>query len=243
MPDDYSQLTVTKHWINSDGTAAKPGASSVKVDLYRVTKKLNAVKVKVKVVDGWNQTKLEKEYPIAKGGSFAIDWGQWGMDSQGFDWINVNGISQTFAKNDTSFTLSTVNSDTTIQIKTKGWANAPAVKYQDPQPMIDQSTKTKVETVTLDASNNWQKTWNNLPHEDEYGNTYDYYVEEESVPGYKTSYRNNDGVKYGQIDVINQEKNEFYHLPQSGGRGLYALLVLGTAIVASGLAFRRKKFN
>ena len=165
------------------------------------------------------------------------------MDSQGFDWINVNGISQTFAKNDTSFTLSTVNSDTTIQIKTKGWANAPAVKYQDPQPMIDQSTKTKVETVTLDASNNWQKTWNNLPHEDEYGNTYDYYVEEESVPGYKTSYRNNDGVKYGQIDVINQEKNEFYHLPQSGGRGLYALLVLGTAIVASGLAFRRKKFN
>lgn len=243
VPDDYSQLTVTKHWINSDGTAAKPGASSVKVDLYRVTKKLNAVKVKVKVVDGWNQTKLEKEYPIAKGGSFAIDWGQWGMDSQGFDWINVNGISQTFAKNDTSFTLSAVNSDTTIQIKTKGWANAPAVKYQDPQPMIDQSTKTKVETVTLDASNNWQKTWNNLPHEDEYGNTYDYYVEEESVPGYKTSYRNNDGIKYGQIDVINQEKNEFYHLPQSGGRGLYALLVLGTAIVASCLAFRRKKFN
>lgn len=243
VPDDYSQLTVTKHWINSDGTAAKPGASSVKVDLYQVTKKLNAVKVKVKVVDVYNQTKLEKEYSIAKGSSFAIDWGQYGMESKGFDWINVNGISQTFAKTDTSFTLSAVNSDTTIQIQTKGWANAPAVKYQDPQSMIDQSTKTKVETVTLDASNNWQKTWNNLPHEDEYGNTYYYYVEEESVPGYKTSYRNNDGVKYGQIDVINQEKNEIYHLPQSGGRGLYALLVLGTAIVASGLAFRRKKFN
>ncbi len=158
VPDDYSQLTVTKHWINSDGTAAKPGASSVKVDLYRVTKKLNAVKVKVKVVDVNNQTKFEKECSIAKGSSFAIDWGQYGMESQGFDWINVNGISQTFAKTDTSFTLSAVNSDTTIQIKTKGWSNTPDVKYQDPQSMIDQSTKTKVETVTLDASNNWQKT-------------------------------------------------------------------------------------
>lgn len=243
VPDDYSQLTVTKHWVNSDGTAAKPGASSVKVDLYRLTKKLNAVKVKVKVVDVYNNSKLEKEYSIAKGSSLAVDWGRWGMDSQGFDWINVNGISQTFAKTDTSFTLSAVNSDTTIQIQTKGWSNTPDVKYDDPQPMIDQSTKTKVETVTLDASNNWQKTWTNLPHEDEYGNTYYYYVEEESVPGYKTSYRNNNGIKYGQIDVINQEKNEFYHLPQSGGRGLYALFVLGTAIVASGLAFRWKKFN
>lgn len=243
VPDDYSQLTVTKHWINSDGTVAKPGAASVKVDLYRLTKKLNAVKVKVKVVDVDNQTKLEKEYSIAKGSPFAVDWGQWGMESKGFDWINVNGISQTFAKTDTSFTLSAVNSDTTIQIKTKGWSNTPDVKCQDPQPMIDQSTKKKVDTVILDASNNWQKTWDNLPHEDENGNTYYYYVEEESVPGYKTSYRNNDGVKYGQIDVINQEKNEFYHLPQSGGRGLYAFLVLGTAIVASGPAFRRKKFN
>lgn len=249
VPDDYSQLTVTKHWINSDGTVAKPGASSVKVDLYRVTKKLNAVKVKVNVVDAWNKPVLDEKYSIARGSSFAIDWGQWDIESKGFDWINVtdvNGIRQTFAKTDTSFTLSAVNSDTTIQIKTKGWVNAPKpdeVKYQGPQPMIDQSTKTKVETVTLDALNNWQKTWKNLPHEDEYGNTYYYYVEEESVPGYKTSYRNNDGVKYGQIDVINQEKNEFYHLPQSGGRGLYALQVLGTAIVASGLAFRRKKTN
>lgn len=248
VPDDYSQLTVTKHWINSDGTAAKPGASSVKVDLYRFTKKLNAVKVKVKVVDAWDRTQFEKEYSIAKGSSFAINWkpGE-DMNSQGFDWINVtdvNGISQTFAKTDTSFTLSAVNSDTTIQIKTKDWVKAPTtVKYQDPQPMIDQSTKTKVETVTLDASNNWQKTWDKLPHKDGDGNTYYYSVEEESVPGYKTSYRNNDGVKYGQIDVINQEKNELYHLPQSGGRGLYAFLVLGTAIVASGLAFRRKKFN
>lgn len=66
MPDDYSQLTVTKHWINSDGTAAKPGASSVKVDLYRVTKKLNAVKVKVKVVDVNNQTKFEKNVQSRK---------------------------------------------------------------------------------------------------------------------------------------------------------------------------------
>lgn len=248
VPDDYSQLTVSKHWVNSDGTAAKPGASSVKVDLYRVTKKLNAVKVKVEVVDAWNKTVLDEPEPylIAKGSSFSIDWGQWDIESKGFDWINVtdvNGIPQTFAKTDTSITLSAVNSDTTIQIKTNGWAKEPAVKYQGPQPMIDQSTKKKVETVTLDASNNWQKTWDNLPHEDENGDTYYYYVEEESVPGYKTSYRNNDGIKYGQIDVINQEKNEFYHLPQSGGRGLYALQVLGTAIVASGLAFRRKKFN
>lgn len=264
VPDDYSQLTVAKHWVNSDGTAAKPGASSVKVDLYRVTKKLNSINVRVIIAnpnfgnndhsnDPNNKPFFDKTYSIEKGSTITIH----GADNDGnavkLQWILFNrmvsytdNIQPNLDPNATSYTSPQLNSDTTIFAKESSncWTTNVLVDKEDPQPIMDQTTKTKVEpTVTLDASNNWQKTWNNLPHEDENGNTYYYYVEEESVPGYKTSYRNNDGVKYGQIDVINQEKNEFYHLPQSGGRGLYAFLVLGTAIVASGLAFRRKKFN
>lgn len=253
VPDDYSQLTVTKHWINSDGTAAKPGASSVKVDLYRVTKKMNAVKVKVVLYNPNfgkyenstdNNPFFEEEYQVEKGTSITIHGDAYGNTPK-YEWLTINGINQTVDPNAGTYTSPKLNSDTTIVAKTNNWVDTEkiVVEKEDPQPIMDQTTKTKVETVTLDASNNWQKTWDNLPHEDEYSNTYYYYVEEESVPGYKTSYRNNDGVKYGQIDVINQEKNEFYHLPQSGGRGLYALQVLGTAIVASGLAFRRKKIN
>lgn len=253
VPDDYSQLTVTKHWINSDGTAAKPGASSVKVDLYRFTKKLNAVKVKVVLYNPNfgkyenstdNNPFFEEEYQVEKGTSITIHGDAYGNTPK-YEWLTINGINQTVDPNAGTYTSPKLNSDTTIVAKTNNWVDTEkiVVEKEDPQPIMDQTTKTKVETVTLDASNNWQKTWDKLPHEDENGNTYYYKVEEESVPGYKTSYRNNDGVKYGQIDVINQEKNEVYHLPQSGGRGLYAFLVLGTAIVASGLAFRRKKFN
>lgn len=253
VPDDYSQLTVTKHWVNSDGTAAKPGASSVKVDLYRVTKKMNAIKVKVVLYNPNfgkyenskdNDPFFEEEYQVEKGTSITIHGDAYGNTPK-YEWLTINGINQTVDPNAGTYTSPKLNSDTTIVAKTNNWVDTEkiVVEKEDPQPIIDQTTKTKVETVTLDASNNWQKTWSNLPHEDENGNTYYYYVEEESVPGYKTSYRNNNDIKYGQIDVINQEKNEFYHLPQSGGRGLYAFLVLGTAIVASGLAFRRKKFN
>ncbi|MGN1406849.1 SpaA isopeptide-forming pilin-related protein, partial [Lactobacillus sp.] len=263
VPDDYSQLTVAKHWVNSDGTAAKPGASSVKVDLYRVTKKLNSINVRVIIAnpnfgnndhsnDPNNKPFFDKTYSIEKGSTITIH----GADNDGnavkLQWILFNrmvsytdNIQPNLDPNATSYTSPQLNSDTTIFAKESSncWTTNVLVDKEDPQPIIDQTTKTKVETVTLDAANNWQKTWSDLPHEDENGNTYYYYVEEESVPGYKTSYRNNNGIKYGQIDVINQEKNEFYHLPQSGGRGLYAFLVLGTAIVASGLAFRRKKFN
>ncbi|MDD6407097.1 MAG: Cna B-type domain-containing protein [Lactobacillus equicursoris] len=262
VPDEYSQLTVNKHWVNSDGTAAKPGASSVKVDLYRVTKKLNAVKVKVVLYnpnfglyqnnDKDNKPFFDRTYSIEKGSTITIHGADNKDNAVKLQWVFFNRTvsypdnnQPNLDPNATSYTSPQLNSDTTIVAKESSgcWTTDVRIDKEDPQPIVDQTTKTKVETVTLDASNNWQKTWNNLPHEDENGNTYYYYVEEEAVLGYKTSYRNNNGVKYGQIDVINQEKNEFYHLPQSGGRGLYALLVLGTAIVASGLAFRRKKFN
>ena len=246
VPDQYTQLKVAKKWVDSDGTAAKPGASNVKVDLYRVTKKLNSIKVAVKIKNPYGGYVLQKDYFIKKGTSMTISWNAYDIDANGIESIKTNGVSQTFEKPVRGFKWSYMspifNSDSTIEIQDKSWAKDPSISYTEPQMVIDQLTKKK-ETVTLDASHNWQKTWTNLSHEDKYGNTYYYYVEEESVPGYKTSYRNNNGIKYGQIDVINQEKNEFYHLPQSGGRGLYALLVLGTAIVASGLAFRRKKFN
>ncbi|MST79862.1 Cna B-type domain-containing protein [Lactobacillus equicursoris] len=253
VPDQYTQLKVAKKWVDSDGTAAKPGASNVKVDLYRVTKKMNAIKVKVVLYNPNfgkyenskdNNPFFEEEYQVEKGTSITIHGDAYGNTPK-YEWLTINGINQTVDPNAGTYTSPKLNSDTTIVAKTNNWVDTEkiVVEKEDPQPIMDQTTKTKVETVTLDASNNWQKTWDKLPHEDENGNTYYYKVEEESVPGYKTSYRNNDGVKYGQIDVINQEKNEVYHLPQSGGRGLYAFLVLGTAIVASGLAFRRKKFN
>ncbi|MDD6386039.1 Cna B-type domain-containing protein, partial [Lactobacillus equicursoris] len=248
VPDEYSQLTVNKHWVNSDGTAAKPGASSVKVDLYRVTKKLNAVKVTVDLVNGWNQTQTY-EYMVAKGSTIGLSWESSGaINDGGIASVMVNGIDQKLTPGSKKFTSGALNQDTRIIIKTNHYIHGlddrdVKVTKTNPQMSIDKDSKTLVDTVNLSSAYNWQKTWSNLHHEDENGNTYYYYVEEESVPGYKTSYRNNNGIKYGQIDVINQEKNEFYHLPQSGGRGLYALLVLGTAIVASGLAFRRKKFN
>lgn len=47
------------------------------------------------------------------------------------------------------------------------------------------------ETVTLSAANNWTHTWEKLPIKDENGTLYEYFIIENAVPGYETTYSGN----------------------------------------------------
>ena len=246
VPDSYNQLKVSKTWLNHDGTTGDAGAEDVTVHLYRAPKKLNAVKVTVDLVDAWN-TKTYPPYMVAKGSTIGLSWESPGAIND-IASVMVNGIDQKLTPGSKKFTSGALNQDTRIIIKTNHYIHGldehdVKVTKTNPQMAIDKDNKTLVDTVKLSSANNWQHVWNNLPQEDKDGNSLVYFVEEEAVPGYTSSYRNNDGIKNGEINILNQAKSENMTLPQSGGRGLYAFLVLGTAIVASGLAFRRKKFN
>ena len=56
--------------------------------------------------------------------------------------------------------------------------------------------------VVLNKDNHWYKKWDNLPAKDENGKPYYYYVKEEPMDGYSTSYTGN-GVLNGVIKINN----------------------------------------
>lgn len=56
--------------------------------------------------------------------------------------------------------------------------------------------------VTLNEGNHWYKKWDNLPAKDDQGRIYYYYVKEEPIDGYSTSYTGN-GVLNGAININN----------------------------------------
>lgn len=244
VPDSYSQLKVSKTWLNHDGTAGQVGVPEITVHLYRAVKKLDGVKVKVTVIDGWGNTKFSYDWTVAKGSTVGLSWEKQGViNDSGLASAMVNGIDQHLQSGSKSFTSSAINEDTNIVIKANSWIESPEIDKTDPQLAIDQTSKTLVDTVKLSKANNWQYVWSGLPQKDIDGNSLVYFAEEEAVPGYTSSYRNNDGIKNGEITILNQAKSENFALPQAGASGIWAYAAIGVsaALTASWTARRKKK--
>ena len=72
-------------------------------------------------------------------------------------------------------------------------------------PEILNKSDGKPETLELNTANEWKGSWKNLDAEDEVGNAYKYSVKENNVARYDTSYKNNDGIESGEIEVVNKE--------------------------------------
>ncbi|MGM9905546.1 SpaA isopeptide-forming pilin-related protein [Lactobacillus sp.] len=244
VPDSYCQLKVSKTWLNHDGTAGQAGVPEITVHLYRAVKKLDGVKVKVTVIDGWGNTNSSYDWTVAKGSTVSLSWEKQGaIDSSGLASVLVNGIDQQLQSGSKAFASSALNEDTNIVIKANSWINSPEIDKTDPQLAIDQTSKTLVDTVKLSSANNWQYVWSDLPQEDKDGNSLVYFAEEEAVPGYTSSYRNNNGIKNGEITILNQAKSENFALPKAGATGIWAYAAIGVsaALTASWTARRKKK--
>ena len=108
---------------------------------------------------------------------------------------------------------------------------------------------------TLSASDNWTKTYTDLPVSGKSDNgddvTYGYYVVETAVPDYDTSYSNSNGaevqtpkdaaVSSGTITIKNTENMRFL-LPETGGLGRTVLYIAGVILVliSAGVIITRK---
>lgn len=103
-----------------------------------------------------------------------------------------------------------------------------------------EKSDTKVESVTLDSSNNWSYSWNNLPLTDSADSsiTYKYYVKETACSGTFKYDLNNTGITGGTILLYNQvPEDDGYELPSTGGSGTLPYTAVGGTMMLSALAY------
>lgn len=103
-----------------------------------------------------------------------------------------------------------------------------------------EKSDTKVESVTLDNSNNWSYSWNNLPLTDSADSsiTYKYYVKETACSGTFKYDLNNTGITGGTILLYNQVPEDAnYELPSTGGSGTLPYTAVGGTMMLSALAY------
>jgi len=99
----------------------------------------------------------------------------------------------------------------------------------------DQGEWVKSEEIT--PGTNWQHTFTDLLKTNKAGETYYYYVKEDSVTNYNTSYVNNDGITQGEIKVINKaEDKPVYELPSTGGPGTRAYTTAGLLMMITAIS-------
>ena len=174
--------------------------------------------------------------------------------------VTLSGTSMTFkVKNEKLKTRITVN---------KKWFDADGQEVQHSAGSItynlmqvstsaNGTTSEKVYKAgeTLSASDNWTKTYTDLPVSGKSDNgedvTYGYYVVETAVPDYGTSYSNSNGaevqtpkdaaVSSGTITIKNTENMRFL-LPETGGLGRTILYIAGVILVliSAGVIITRK---
>ena len=103
-----------------------------------------------------------------------------------------------------------------------------------------QKSDTKVESVTLDNSNNWSYSWNDLPLTDPADSsiTYKYYVKETACSGTFKYDLNNTGITGGTILLYNQVPEDAnYELPSTGGSGTLPYTAVGGTMMLTALAY------
>ncbi len=251
ISNENTRVTVNKLWTNQDGTQINaPSGASVDVNLMRYTKGYDpndscTVNITSKGTAQGNNPWFGQNYftkVVKRGTSMKIKLGMWNGPTVK---VTANGqdvTEFTFTGMDYEFVVpaSYLNTDTVdLQIVVEDNSNAPAstTVTESSLPSSTLSNGRVVGSATLSEDNNWTYYWEHLPKFDlpstgssSNGEEYYYKVEEVNAPdGYNVSYMNNNGIQSGNITVINSI--EAYELPETGGTGIW-VLVIGGAVIA-----------
>ena len=199
------ELDVQKNWY---GDTASDRPAEVKVDLWQSSEQKQSVDVPVVTVNinlgnyNWDTQKtITKKFNAKKGEffKFEFDAGAWGTRTSS---------DVTISNNKTVTTNQVVNEDMviTIDTQTNNQDSCEITQLSEPavitSPQFDEATATKVQTVTLNAANNW--------HADFDTSTLDslkyYYITEQTVDGYYASYEAT-GLRDGTFELTNFKDN------------------------------------
>lgn len=246
IPNNSNSISVKKVWVDQENKGTTPGANNVKLQLYRVTKKKKTYNVTLHFSGAWGNT-LTKTVQAAQNRSLHIEDSNWSP--------NENFVESNFevTKNNNDFGTVTISKEGTkgvinietnpitedcdinITAKNNAFYFNDTVSITHDEPEIETNKQPVDDPVTLDGSNKWSHTWNDLTSESDSGEDYYYTVEEVGVPsGYQVSYTNNDGIKEGDITVTNK-KLDNYDLPDTGGFGTFGYYAIGALFITATL--------
>ncbi|WP_164121715.1 SpaA isopeptide-forming pilin-related protein [Sharpea azabuensis] len=240
VPNTYTKLTIHKNWLNKDGSTDTSNKSPIHLTLWRYNTKYDSAKVTLKyfiVDDNGNKQNWGDEtrnYDVERGTSFTVKWPE--NTTKGIFKVMFNNQLDSNHTNLT-YTSPNITSDSVIEIYLKGYQGNSAVQFAKPQLALDQTTAYKQQEFNISQLNNWSKSFENLPAEDEQGHKYVYSVMEEPMAGYDVSYSNNNGITTGTIQVINKKNDSGVLLPITGGRGTVLgcltglMFIMATSIV------------
>lgn len=247
VPNDSNSISVKKVWVDQENKGTSPGTNSVKVQLYKVTKKKKTYSVTLHFFssDGNNFTKTVQ---AAQNKSLHIEDLNWGPSEdfeEGNFEVTKNGEdfgTVTCSKEDTKGIINIqtepITEDCEIYITANNnafWFDKNNISITHDEPEVETTKHTEGDPVTLDESNNWSHTWNNLTSKSESGEDYYYTVEEVGAPsGYQVSYTNNDGIQEGDITVTNK-KLDNSDLPDTGGFGTFGYYAIGALFITATL--------
>ncbi len=256
ITNPYKAVSVQKVWVDENNQDIdKPGRTAV-VRLYRASGSYQSYKVTVNVTDSQNTRTFQVDVEPGTDVSMKILCNEesvsYGGNTLKKQWDSSLG-------NYFTIDLKKVNSNQTVNVQCGSINNLKTVQfdYTKPSTFVKKET-TLLDTQTLSSSNNWQYVWDGtttgadgktvaIPDSDGNGNTYYYYVEEDPVSGFTTSYSENNttGVQTGVITVTNKkDKTNGYVLPSTGGGGTFHIAGIGLALMsvsAVGVLLRKRR--
>ncbi len=226
------KLSVEKLWESYNGSTINAPVESIDVQLWRkhfvpAGGTSHTVRFQLLIYNASTQQTAPyfvHSQEVAHGGSISFACALWvsasGAVSTGgpvtsngnhaFEsWLNATVFVRNNVTQDETVTIHyNVNGNTWLYANQVSGLRFHVVSCDEPGP-TDPSAGTfeheLVQTVSLSAENGWVHEWSEyqLPAEHVSGEPYYYYVKEISVPGYETSYTNNNGITEGLIRITN----------------------------------------
>lgn len=249
VPNDSNSISVKKVWVDQENKGTTPGASNVKVQLYRVTKKKKTYNVTLHFSGNeWNN--VTKTVQAAQNKPLYIEAYDWNSNNnfvesnfevkKGENNFGIVNCTYDYVYNKKILKIQTnsITENCDIYISAKNDAfyfHDSDISITCDEPEVETTKYTVGDPVTLGDSNKWSHTWNDLISKSGSGEDYYYTVEEVEAPsGYQVSYTNNDGIQEGDITVTNK-KLDNYDLPDTGGFGTFGYYAIGALFITATL--------
>ncbi|MSS15479.1 Cna B-type domain-containing protein [Porcincola intestinalis] len=210
VPNEKTGIRIDKVWMNADHTDdANPGTAHV--TLYRQARKPGGVKVTVKVWTGdqqWPNELYKNEVNIKSGTEVALS-----VRSQyNEQYIINNGTPISFNNQaDHTIPLGSPTKDTIYSVYVSYSPNKiyKDLLYTPTDQYTDAGQRETIGSYDLNSSNKNSVTVGPLALDDGNENKYYYWVEEDPVTGYTTSYSSNNGkIQKGTLTVTNTREEE-----------------------------------